>query len=54
MESAIKLINTKNPKYIGKITEYLNLSDKWIANFKNITDLNKVKYRIIMFNVEYI
>ena len=27
MESAITLINTKNPKYIGKITEYLNLSD---------------------------
>lgn len=25
MESAITLINTKNPKYIGKITEYLNL-----------------------------
>ena len=23
MESAITLINTKNPKYIGKITEYL-------------------------------
>lgn len=43
MESAITLINTKNPKYIGKITEYLNLSDNCIANFKNrLTDLNKM------------
>ncbi len=43
MESAITLINTKNPKYIGKITEYLNLSDNCIANFKNrLSDLNKM------------
>ena len=43
MESAITLINTKNPKYIGKITEYLNLSDNYIANFKDrLTDLNQI------------
>lgn len=41
MGSASKLIETKNPKYIGKITEYLNLSDKHIASFKErISDLN--------------
>ena len=43
MDSAITLINTKNPKYIGKITEYLNLSDNYIANFKDrLTDLNQI------------
>ena len=43
MESAITLINTKNPKYIGKITEYLSLSDNCISNFKDrLTDLNKI------------
>lgn len=41
MESAVKLIDTKNPKYIGKITQYLSLSDKHITNFKErISDLN--------------
>ncbi len=34
MENAIKLLDTKNPKYIGKITEYLKLSDNYIASFK--------------------
>lgn len=43
MENAIKLVDTKNPKYIGKITEYLKLSDNHIASFKDrINDL-KVK-----------
>jgi len=43
MESAITLINTKNPKYIGKITEYLNLSDNYIANFKDrLIELNQI------------
>lgn len=43
MESAITLIDTKNPKYIGKITEYLNLSDNYISNFKErLIDLNNV------------
>ena len=43
MESAIILVDTKNPKYIGKITEYLNLSDNYIANFKErLTDLNQI------------
>lgn len=44
MESALKLINTKSPKYIGKITEYLNLSDKQIESFKN--RLNDLKEEI--------
>lgn len=40
MESAINLIDTKNPKYIGQITEYLKLSDNNIASFKDrISDL---------------
>ncbi|MGL5693146.1 MAG: hypothetical protein ACRCXA_03655 [Peptostreptococcaceae bacterium] len=41
MESAIKLVDTKNPRYIGKITEYLKLSDNHIASFKErVNDLN--------------
>lgn len=41
MENAIKLIDSKNPKYIGKIMEYLDLSDKHIASFKErLNDLN--------------
>lgn len=34
MESAETLVSTKNPKYIGKITQCLNLSDEQINNFK--------------------
>lgn len=42
MEAAINLVSTKNPKYIGKITNYLNLSDKQIENFKiRLNDLNE-------------
>lgn len=42
MDSALKLINTKSPKYIGRITEYLDLSDKQIESFKNrLNDLNE-------------
>ncbi|MCC0764142.1 hypothetical protein IR151_14145 [Clostridioides sp. ES-S-0006-03] len=42
MDSALKLIDTKSPKYIGKITEYLDLSDKQIESFKNrLNDLNE-------------
>lgn len=42
MENAIKLVDSKNPKYIGKITEYLNLSDEHIASFKErLKDLNE-------------
>ncbi|HBH3806420.1 hypothetical protein I5578_11875 [Clostridioides difficile] len=44
MESALKLISTKSPKYIGKITEYLDLSDKHIESFKN--RLNDLKEEI--------
>lgn len=41
MESAIELVDSKNPKYVGKITQYLKLSDEHIANFKErIKDLN--------------
>lgn len=35
MESSSNLIDTKNPIYINKITEYLKLSDKEITSFKN-------------------
>ncbi|WP_148557010.1 hypothetical protein [Terrisporobacter glycolicus] len=34
MESSSNLIDTKNPIYINKITEYLKLSDKEITSFK--------------------
>lgn len=46
MQSAIKLIDTKNPKYIGRITEYLKLSDNHISSFKErMNDLKeKVNY----------
>lgn len=41
MKVAIKLVETKNPKYVGKVTEYLKLSDNHINNFKNrINNLN--------------
>ena len=41
MESEIQLVDTKNHKYVGKITQYLDLSDKQIASFKErISDLN--------------
>lgn len=40
MDSAIKLIDTKNPKYIGKINEYLKLSDNHIESYKErLSDL---------------
>ena len=40
MESALNLVDTKNPKYIGKVTEYLKLSDSHITSFKErIRDL---------------
>ena len=43
MDFAVTLVNTKNPKYIGKITEYLNLSDNYIADFKErLVDLNQI------------
>lgn len=41
MESSINLIDTKNPIYINKITEYLKLSDKEITSFKN--RINRLK-----------
>lgn len=40
MESALNLVDTKNPKYIGRVTEYLKLSDNHITSFKErISDL---------------
>ena len=52
MEYSIKLIDSKNPKYIGKITEYLNLSDKHIASFKQrLSDLNdKIDKQETLYN----
>lgn len=44
MESSIMLIDTKNPMYINKITQYLKLSDNEIANFKE--KINKLKKEI--------
>lgn len=42
MEAAVNLVSTKNPKYIGQITNYLSLSDKQIENFKiRLNDLNE-------------
>lgn len=38
MENSMKLIDSKNPIYINKITEYLKLSDKEITSFKNKID----------------
>ena len=43
MENSVNLIDTKNPIYINKITEYLKLSDKEIASFKNKIDRLKEK-----------
>lgn len=43
MENALKLVDTKNPIYINKITEYLKLSDKEIDSFKHkINELKKI------------
>ncbi|MBN9647872.1 hypothetical protein J0L31_12825 [Terrisporobacter glycolicus] len=44
MESSSNLIDTKNPIYINKITEYLKLSDKEITSFKN--KINELKETI--------
>ncbi|WP_455539738.1 hypothetical protein [Terrisporobacter sp.] len=44
MDNSIKLIDTKNPIYINRITEYLKLSDKQISSFKN--KINKLKDKI--------
>lgn len=44
MESSSNLIDTKNPIYINKITEYLKLSDKEITSFKN--KINELKEAI--------
>lgn len=45
MESAEKLLNTKNLKYITEIKEYLSLSDEQIKEFVDTTKelQNKVK-----------
>lgn len=39
MQNALNLINTKNPKYINNITEYLKLSDKHILAYKEKIDM---------------
>ena len=44
MENSIKLVDTKNPIYINRITEYLKLSDKEISSFKN--KVNQLKKTI--------
>lgn len=43
MESALNLVDTKNPKYIGRVTEYFKLSDNHITSFKErINDLKDI------------
>lgn len=37
MESSVKLLNTKNLKYVGEIKEYLRLSDEQIKVFVDVT-----------------
>ena len=52
MDSALKLIETKNPKYIGSITEYLSLSDEYIDSFKErVNNLNdKIDKQETLYN----
>lgn len=45
MSNALRLIETKNIKYIGRITEALNLSDEQIASFKERIDDLKDKIK---------
>lgn len=45
MEKSVNLIDTKNPIYINKITEYLKLSDNEITSFKNKIDELKEKIK---------
>lgn len=43
MDLAINLVDTKNPKYIAEIIEYLNLSDDYMTNFKDrLANLNQI------------
>jgi hypothetical protein len=43
MQSALDLVDTKNPKHIGKLNEYLKLSDNHITSFKErLNDLKIV------------
>ena len=44
MKNALDLINSKNPKYISKITECLEMSDKHILNYKE--KLNSISEKI--------
>lgn len=44
MDNSIKLIESKNPMYINKITDYLKQSDKEIEKFKE--EINKLKLTI--------
>lgn len=44
MEQSLNLVETMNPIYINKITEYLKLSDKEIASFKS--KIEKLKENI--------
>ena len=56
MESSLQLIDTKNPIYINKITDYIKLSDKEINTFKDKMDqlkstINKIP--VININAPY-
>lgn len=42
MDNAIKLVDSKNPKYISKVTDYLDSSDKKVKQFsQKVNDLKK-------------
>ena len=56
MESSLQLIDTKNPIYINKITDYIKLSDKEINTFKDKMDQLKStinKTPVININAPY-
>ncbi len=45
MQEALNLIDTKNPKYVSKITEYLNLSDNHMNTYKE--KIEQIKKNIL-------
>ena len=45
MRSGVSFINTKNPRYLGEVKEYMELSDEYIKNFVE-------KVRIVQNEVE--
>ncbi|WP_304341434.1 hypothetical protein [Metaclostridioides mangenotii] len=44
MDNALKLVDSKNPKYIAKVTDYLDSSDKKVKKFSD--QINDLIYKI--------